>query len=72
MDYEFVKATCPFCGCGYQMFLEVTECCWEEALGEIVCNLSPIGKNALDGCDRRAVTPSSGADPSLGTVCYSG
>ena len=25
MDYEFVKTTCPFCGCGCQMFLEVME-----------------------------------------------
>ena len=91
MDYEFVKTTCPFCGCGCQMFLEVmegklvrtipdkgaqmnegklcikgwnahqfvqspdrltsplirkngklTECSWEEALDEIVSNLSAI------------------------------
>jgi len=91
MDYEFVKTTCPFCGCGCQMFLEVmegklvrtipdksaqmnegklcikgwnahqfvqspdrltaplirkngklTECSWEEALGEIVSRLSAI------------------------------
>jgi predicted molibdopterin-dependent oxidoreductase YjgC len=25
MDYEFVKTTCPFCGCGCQMFLEVMD-----------------------------------------------
>ena len=91
MDYKFVKTTCPFCGCGCQMFVEVmegklvgtmpdkgaqmnqgklcikgwgahefvhspdrltsplirkngelTECSWEEALGEIVSKLSAI------------------------------
>jgi len=25
MDYDFVKTTCPFCGCGCQMFLEVLD-----------------------------------------------
>ncbi len=25
MNYEFVKTTCPFCGCGCQMFLEVMD-----------------------------------------------
>ncbi len=25
MDYKFVKTTCPFCGCGCQMFLEVMD-----------------------------------------------
>ena len=25
MDYEFVKTTCPFCGCGCQMQLEVLD-----------------------------------------------
>ena len=25
MDYQFVRTTCPFCGCGCQMLLEVCE-----------------------------------------------
>ncbi|SPD75516.1 Formate dehydrogenase subunit alpha (fragment) [uncultured Desulfobacterium sp.] len=25
MDYKFVKTTCPFCGCGCQMLLEVLD-----------------------------------------------
>lgn len=25
MDYKFVKTTCPFCGCGCQMLLEVMD-----------------------------------------------
>ena len=25
MDYRFVRTTCPFCGCGCQMLLEVCE-----------------------------------------------
>lgn len=25
MNYDFVKTTCPFCGCGCQMFLEVMD-----------------------------------------------
>ena len=25
MDYRFVKTTCPFCGCGCQMLLEVLD-----------------------------------------------
>lgn len=25
MNYEFVKTTCPFCGCGCQMLLEVMD-----------------------------------------------
>ncbi len=25
MDYKFVRTTCPFCGCGCQMILEVCE-----------------------------------------------
>jgi len=37
MDYRFVKTTCPFCGCGCQMFLEVMD-------GELIGTL-PV-KNA--------------------------
>ncbi len=25
MDYRFVQTTCPFCGCGCQMLLEVLD-----------------------------------------------
>jgi predicted molibdopterin-dependent oxidoreductase YjgC len=25
MDYSFVPTTCPYCGCGCQMFLEVLD-----------------------------------------------
>ncbi len=25
MNYDFIKTTCPFCGCGCQMFLEVMD-----------------------------------------------
>lgn len=42
MDYEFVKTTCPFCGCGCQMLLEVMD-------GKIIRTLPFKGAPMNDG-----------------------
>jgi predicted molibdopterin-dependent oxidoreductase YjgC len=42
MNYEFVKTTCPFCGCGCQMLLEVMD-------GKIVRTLPFKGAPMNDG-----------------------
>jgi len=42
MDYEFVKTTCPFCGCGCQMFLEVMD-------GKLVRTLPVKGAQMNEG-----------------------
>ena len=42
MNYEFVKTTCPFCGCGCQMLLEVMD-------GKIIRTLPFKGAPMNDG-----------------------
>ncbi len=41
-DFEFVKTTCPFCGCGCQMLLEVMD-------GKLVRTLPQKGAPMNDG-----------------------
>lgn len=44
MDYRFVRTTCPFCGCGCQMLLEV---CEGRLVGTIPLKTAPMNKGKL-------------------------
>jgi predicted molibdopterin-dependent oxidoreductase YjgC len=44
MDYRFVKTTCPFCGCGCQMLLEVMD---GRLIGTIPLKTAPMNQGKL-------------------------
>jgi len=44
MDYRFVKTTCPFCGCGCQMLLEVLD---GKLIGTLPLKTAPMNQGKL-------------------------
>ncbi len=44
MDYRFVKTTCPFCGCGCQMLLEVLD---GKLIGTVPLKKAPMNDGKL-------------------------
>lgn len=44
MNCDFVKTTCPFCGCGYQMLLEVMD---GELVGTLPVRGAPMNEGKL-------------------------
>lgn len=44
MDYRFVRTTCPFCGCGCQMLLEVLD---GELIGTLPLKTAPMNRGKL-------------------------
>jgi predicted molibdopterin-dependent oxidoreductase YjgC len=44
MDYRFVRTTCPFCGCGCQMLLEVMD---GRLIGTIPLKTAPMNQGKL-------------------------
>jgi formate dehydrogenase alpha subunit len=44
MDYQFVRTTCPFCGCGCQMLLEVMD---GRLIGTIPLKTAPMNQGKL-------------------------
>ena len=57
MDYRFVRTTCPFCGCGCQMLLEVLD---GELIGTLPLKTAPMnqGKLCIKGWNAREVVHS--------------
>jgi predicted molibdopterin-dependent oxidoreductase YjgC len=44
MDYRFVQTTCPFCGCGCQMLLEVLD---GQLIGTLPLKTAPMNQGKL-------------------------
>ena len=44
MDYRFVRTTCPFCGCGCQMLLEVMD---GKLIGTLPLKKAPMNDGKL-------------------------
>jgi len=44
MDYQFVRTTCPFCGCGCQMLLEVMD---GKLIGTLPLKNAPMNQGKL-------------------------
>lgn len=44
MDYRFVRTTCPYCGCGCQMLLEV---CDRKLVGTLPLKTAPMNQGKL-------------------------
>ncbi len=44
MDYRFVTTTCPYCGCGCQMLLEVLD---GELIGTLPLKTAPMNRGKL-------------------------